>query len=178
MNKLLITGFQFRDIIENSREVQMNQISAEDLSLLSIDYDEGLYMLSLASTRLNNQVDANEFVDVTAYFPSGMVFCGIIQSDFESIKEENRVRFNLTENTAVDQIVREEISAAKIEDLEEKMLSPSETCRLFNPKISLVTLNSWAGKGLLVKHYIGGRTYYKYSQVINSFKTLKRYHVK
>ena len=102
MNKLLITGFQFRDIIENSREFQMNQVSAEDLSLLSIDYDEGLYMLSLASARLNNQDDANEFVDVTAYFPSGMFFCGIIQSDFESIKEENRVRFNLTENTAVD----------------------------------------------------------------------------
>jgi len=75
-------------------------------------------------------------------------------------------------------IVREEIVVEKIHDLQEKMLSPSETCKLFNPKISLVTLDSWAGKGLLIKHYIGGRTYYKYSQVLNSLKTLKRYHIK
>lgn len=47
-------------------------------------------------------------------------------------------------------IVREEIVVEKIHDLQEKMLSRSETCKLFNPKISLVTLIAGLGKVCLL----------------------------
>ena len=96
---------------------------------------------------------------------------------------------NLPQNTVtfiqVDQLITLIQSALRLEirdkqevELQDKLLSPRETCKLFNPKISLVTLESWTKKDLLIKHYIGGRTYYKYSQVMESLKTLKRYHVK
>lgn len=75
-------------------------------------------------------------------------------------------------------IVREELIAEKKYELQEKLLSPAETCKLFHPKITVVTLDSWAAKGLLIKHHLGGRVYYKYGQVIESLKTLKRYNVK
>ena len=72
-------------------------------------------------------------------------------------------------------IVRQEIRTKNEEELQEKFLSPKETCKLFSPKISLVTLDAWAEKGFLNKHYIGGRTYYKYREVVESLKSLKKY---
>lgn len=75
----------------------------------------------------------------------------------------------------IEGIVHKQIRQKQSEDLQEKLLAPKEVCKLFQPNISLVTLDSWADKGLLTKHYIGGRTYYKYSEVINSVKSLKKY---
>jgi hypothetical protein len=72
-------------------------------------------------------------------------------------------------------LIRQEVRAKQSEDLQEKLLSPKETCKLFNPAISLVTLDTWADKGLLIKYHIGGRTYYKYSEVIGALQSLKRY---
>lgn len=72
-------------------------------------------------------------------------------------------------------IVREEIKAEKESELQEKLLSPSEVCKLFQPNISKVTLSAWTDQGLLIKHSIGGRVYYKYSELVNSLKTLKKY---
>lgn len=72
-------------------------------------------------------------------------------------------------------IIRQEVRAKQEEELQEKLLSPKEVCKLFQPNISLVTLNSWSDKGLLTKHYIGGRTYYKYSEVVSSLKSIKKY---
>jgi hypothetical protein len=72
-------------------------------------------------------------------------------------------------------IVREEVRAKVQEDLESRFLSPKETCALFCPKISLVTLNSWANKGLLTKYTISGRTYFKASEVTAALTTLKKY---
>ena len=57
----------------------------------------------------------------------------------------------------------------------EKLLSPAETCLLFQPKISLPTLNRWTKDGQLTMYRIGRRTFYKYSEVIEAAKTLKRY---
>jgi hypothetical protein len=76
---------------------------------------------------------------------------------------------------AIDNLFTQRIREKNKEDLQEKFLSPDKTRRMFHPEVSLVTLNSWAEKGLLNKHYIGGRTYYKYSEVIEAVKTLKRY---
>lgn len=72
-------------------------------------------------------------------------------------------------------IIKEELKASQLNVLDEKMLSPKEVCSLFTPKISLVTLGSWASKGYLTKYFIGGRTWYKYSEVVSSLNSLKRY---
>lgn len=60
-------------------------------------------------------------------------------------------------------------------DQPERLLSPSETCKLFQPSISKVTLSAWSKKGLLIDHRIGGRVFYKQSEVIEKLVTLKRY---
>lgn len=72
-------------------------------------------------------------------------------------------------------IIREELKTHQRLEIQEKLLSPKETCNLFNPRISLVTLASWTNKGLLTKHYIGGRTYYRYSEIMASIKSFKKY---
>ncbi|HZG73854.1 MAG TPA: hypothetical protein VEY51_20140 [Chondromyces sp.] len=75
----------------------------------------------------------------------------------------------------IQHVVRQEINNQQALEYQEKLLSPKETCKLFNPSISIVTLNSWSNKGLITKHYIGGRTYYKQSEVLEASKTLKKY---
>lgn len=71
--------------------------------------------------------------------------------------------------------VRNELAASKKQDLEERMLSPAETCKLFQPAISKVTLHNWTKEGRLRDYRIGGRVFYKYSEVISSLTTLKKY---
>lgn len=73
------------------------------------------------------------------------------------------------------EIVREELLSAKEQELEDRLLSPDETCKLFKPAISLPTLQSYFKKGLIRKHYIGGRTWYKYSELMEDIKHIKRY---
>lgn len=72
-------------------------------------------------------------------------------------------------------IVREEIAAEKAQDLMEKMLSPAETCKLFNPPISKVTLTKWTKQAKLKDYRISGRVYYKYSEVMAAGIHLTRY---
>ena len=71
-------------------------------------------------------------------------------------------------------MVKDEINQM-LEKQEEKLLSPAETCQLFQPKISKVTLTSWAAKGLLNDYRIGGRIYYKQSEILEKLTTLKKY---
>lgn len=75
----------------------------------------------------------------------------------------------------IKQAVNEEVKKVKLEELQEKLLSPAEVCKLFSPKISIGTVNNWAKEGLLKKHTIGNLTFYKYSEVIEALQTLKRY---
>lgn len=72
-------------------------------------------------------------------------------------------------------VVKEELKVQQQQQLEEKLLSPAETCKLFQPEISKVTLTAWSNQGLLKDYRIGGRVYYKYSEVIEAAKHLKRY---
>lgn len=72
-------------------------------------------------------------------------------------------------------VVKEELQAQQKQQLEEKLLSPAETCKLFQPTISKVTLAAWSTQGLLNDYRIGGRVYYRYSEVIEAAKHLKRY---
>lgn len=73
------------------------------------------------------------------------------------------------------EIIREEIKSEQTNNLDRKLLSPAEACNIFQPKISKVTLSSWTRQGLIQEHRIGGRVYYKYSELIESLKTLKKY---
>lgn len=72
-------------------------------------------------------------------------------------------------------IIRSEIQDKERACLNEKLLSPRETCQLFNPSISRVTLINWTKQGRLKEHRLGGRVYYKYSEVIEAAKNIKRY---
>lgn len=72
-------------------------------------------------------------------------------------------------------IVRDEIRAKDQQDLQEKLLSPEEACKLFVPAISIATLNNYAKEGLVKKHYLGRLTFYKYSELIGSLKSIKKY---
>ena len=62
-----------------------------------------------------------------------------------------------------------------LQEKEEKFLSPAEVCKIFVPAISKTTLAAWTKQGLLTEYRIGGRVYYKMSEVFKSVKTLKTY---
>ena len=62
-----------------------------------------------------------------------------------------------------------------LQEKEEKLLSPSEVCKKFEPAISKTTLASWTKQGLLTEYRIGGRVYYKMSEIFKKAKTLSRY---
>lgn len=72
-------------------------------------------------------------------------------------------------------VVREEIKSDTQNSLSEKLLSPAEVCKMFQPAISKPTLSKWTDAGHLIMYRIGGRTYYKYSEVMEAAKTLKKY---
>ena len=57
----------------------------------------------------------------------------------------------------------------------ERLISPSETCKLFVPTITKATLTSWTNQGLLDQYRIGGRVYYKKSEVVEKTKKLCKY---
>jgi hypothetical protein len=72
-------------------------------------------------------------------------------------------------------IVREELQSVKERELEEKLLSPEETCKLFQPAITKPTLESYAQKGHFKKYHLGGRTWFKYAEVMDSMKVIRKF---
>ena len=58
---------------------------------------------------------------------------------------------------------------------EEKLLSPKEARKVWDPAISLVTLDKWCNDGLLKPHWYGGRKYFKRSEIIEAAKVLLPY---
>ena len=72
-------------------------------------------------------------------------------------------------------ILKEERQVDQLHDLQEKMLSPAEACKIFQPNISKVTLAKWTTAGLIPDYRIGGRVFYKYSELLSSLKTLKKF---
>lgn len=67
----------------------------------------------------------------------------------------------------------------KIEQIEqsktERLLSAEEARAVFSPNISKVTLYSWTKKGLIPCHRIGGRIFYKHSEIITSAKRITKF---
>lgn len=57
----------------------------------------------------------------------------------------------------------------------EKLLSGEEARKLFSPMISKPTLIRWTAGGHLKAYRIGGRVFYRQSEVLQSATTLKKY---
>lgn len=62
-----------------------------------------------------------------------------------------------------------------LQEKEEKLLSPAEVCKIFVPAISKTTLAAWTKQGILTEYRMGGRVYYKLSEIIEQRKTINRY---
>jgi hypothetical protein len=76
---------------------------------------------------------------------------------------------------AICQAVVNKLKKHRESELLEKMLSTDEACKLFQPIISRQTLSSWTKLQLIPMQKIGGQNFYKYSDIINAGKVLKRY---
>jgi len=72
------------------------------------------------------------------------------------------------------EIVKEELKA-KEQQQEERLLSPAEACKLFSPSVSKLTLSRWTADGLIQVQKIGGRLYYRLSDIIEAGTRLKKY---
>ena len=70
-------------------------------------------------------------------------------------------------------IVRDELRQQQRADQSEKLLTPKETADLL--RVSVVTIWQWEKQGRIVKHSMGGRTYFKYGELMASIETLNRY---
>ena len=73
----------------------------------------------------------------------------------------------------VRDIIRAELRQQQTTDLQEKLLTAKEAADLL--RVSLVTLWQWEKNGRIAKYSMGGRTYFKYSELMAGLDTLKRY---
>lgn len=70
-------------------------------------------------------------------------------------------------------VIRDEIKASQLQELDTKLLNAVEVCKLFS--ISRVTLIKWCKEGKIPEHRIGGTVRYKYAEIMESLKTLSKY---
>lgn len=75
----------------------------------------------------------------------------------------------------IREIVSEEVKQNREVKLHATLLSPAETCKLFSPTISKVTLHEWTKQGLIPSYRMGGRVYYNYGEVIESAKRIRKH---
>lgn len=75
----------------------------------------------------------------------------------------------------IKEIVTDVLQEQKTIQEEDKLISPAEVCKIFEPAISLPTLASWTKNGWLISRKIGGRVFYNKKQVLEAGKTLKRF---
>jgi excisionase family DNA binding protein len=71
------------------------------------------------------------------------------------------------------EIVRDELQQQSRADLSEKLMTAKEAADLL--RVSLVTLWQWEKQGRISKYSMGGRTYFKYSELMAGLDTLQRY---
>ena len=85
---------------------------------------------------------------------------------------------NLPEAVALIFQQQEEIKSLisdLLADNKDKLYSPEETRKLFQPTISRGTLNNWSKAGYLKAYSIGQKVFYKYSDIIEAGQQLKKY---
>ncbi len=66
------------------------------------------------------------------------------------------------------------IASSKEAD-QERLISSSEACKLFVPSISRLTLIRWTKANYLKEHRIGGRVFYKRSEIFEAAQHLRKY---
>jgi hypothetical protein len=71
-------------------------------------------------------------------------------------------------------IIRAELDERTRQE-DEKLISPAEAVKVFVPAITKLTLKHWTDDGLLNMIRIGGRTYYRKSEILQAGKELKKY---
>lgn len=92
--------------------------------------------------------------------------------------ESNIILSSITIDELVNKVTESVLAAIaenKNLELNQKLISPAETTALFSPKISLSSLNRWTKQGLLKQYRVGGRLYYRQSEVLEAAKELKQY---
>ena len=77
--------------------------------------------------------------------------------------------------SVIADVVQEGIRASQSREEAAKFLSIAETCKLFKPSISRGTLHNWTKGGVLKSYPIGGKVFYKYSEILESMGRIKKY---
>lgn len=72
-------------------------------------------------------------------------------------------------------VVKEELLTTQEQQLSEKLLSPAEACKLFQPAIHTTTLSRWTKDGIIQSIRLANKVYYKHSAILEAGKTIKRY---
>lgn len=75
----------------------------------------------------------------------------------------------------IEEIIIKILKGDQEEKIQSMLLSPTEACKLFNPTISRVTLHKWTKQGLIPSHRIGGRVFYKVSELIEAARPIRKY---
>lgn len=78
-------------------------------------------------------------------------------------------------DNAVEKSLSKKLVAKERVD-ESQLLSPNETCKLFEPAISRATLWRWDKAGILKSQKIGGRVFYVKTDVEEVAKNYTKYH--
>ncbi len=78
--------------------------------------------------------------------------------------------------TAITNNVIIAIRKQQQEEQQEKLLTTAEVCELLH--VTPVTINTWINKGKLKKYSNeGGKNFFKYSEVMDSLTSLKKYKI-
>ncbi|MEO6546559.1 MAG: hypothetical protein ABIN94_01115 [Ferruginibacter sp.] len=72
-------------------------------------------------------------------------------------------------------VMEASIKEAIKQQVDERLISPAQACKLFDPSISIVTLNKWSKDSRIPVQRIGGRVYYKTSDVMKAAKSIVKY---
>src|SRR5678815_4920541 len=72
-------------------------------------------------------------------------------------------------------IIQQELRNKYSEELREKFLSVSEAQKMFEPPVSRGTLYNWETDGKIQSYLIGGKRFFKYSELIDAVQRVKKY---
>jgi hypothetical protein len=76
---------------------------------------------------------------------------------------------------AIEKIVRRVLEEKQANQVAGQLLSPADACKVFQPQISKQTLARWTAEGLINVQRVGGRLFYRYSDVLAAGSRLKRH---
>lgn len=75
----------------------------------------------------------------------------------------------------VRETFKEELEIYKVKETADRLLSPEEACKVFNPAITKMTLRKWSADGLIPFKKLGSRVFYRHGDLISAGKSLKKY---